>query len=123
MSRSRVFVEIDVDGNPIRIFRARKHAFALTPERVAEWPRVEATARIRHQIWLRTGGRCEYCSGKITENEYPKMEMHEEVPRSQGGQISMENSVGICQKCHRTDPRAHLARRLHFGEVTGEENV
>jgi hypothetical protein len=133
VSKARVMVEVDGGGCPIRIFRAAKQAFALPPERVKEYPRAEAVARIRHAIFVRCGGRCEYgCGRAIVEDKYQPgarwpniMEMHEEIPRGsvhKVGEISLQNSYAVCGVCHRKDARGHLNRRLHWGETRGEEN-
>ena len=118
MSRSRCMVEIDEAGQVLRIFRHAKRAMELPPEKVRELPRSEAVSQIRHAIWLRSHGNCEYCGRMVTENGWTAGEMHEEVPRSKMGEISLENSKFICRKCHREDERGHASRRLHFGETS-----
>jgi 5-methylcytosine-specific restriction endonuclease McrA len=118
VSRWRVIVEIGDDGQPVRIFRAAKHAFAFPPEKIREWPRKDAVSSIRHQIFVRCAGKCEYCGNPVTENgPWHKGEMHERKPRGKGGEISLDNSVFLCHTCHSSHPLAHGNRRLHFGET------
>jgi hypothetical protein len=122
MSRSRVFVEIDVDGNPIRIFKNSRNAYALPDEKRRELPRAYAIGLIRHAIFIRSAGKCEYGCGRTFPENGPlkiRMHMHEEKPKSAGGEVSLDNGRGVCYYCHFGDARGHLARRLHFGEVTG----
>lgn len=120
MSRNRVMVEIGAAGNVIRIFRFPKRALSYPPEKVKELPRGEATGLIRHQIWIRTGGQCEYgCGRSFTKHgdRFTRMHMHEKQARGKGidpGEISLENSIGTCWICH--DKVGHQDRQLHFGE-------
>jgi hypothetical protein len=115
-------VEINpTTGEFLRIFKSPKAAFALEPERVVEWPRAEAIARIRHAIFVRSGGKCEYGCGRSFPEDGPlkvRMHMHEEIPKGNGGEVSLQNGRGICYYCHFGDDRAHGNRKLHFGETT-----
>ncbi len=43
------------------------------------------------------GGKCEEC-GK--PSDFRGLHPHEKVFRSQGGKLSLENSVMLCGKCH-----------------------
>lgn len=97
MARNRVFVELK-DGVPVRILKKPRYSDVD----VKEWPRSDAISAIRHQIFVRTNGQCEYCGETILENGslYKRMHMHETKLRSLGGDISVENSVGICYNCH-----------------------
>lgn len=118
MSKTRVMVEINPEnGQVLRIFRRDKSAFALDPEHVREMPRSVAVGIIRHTIFERSKGRCEYCGRSVSENSWPnKGEMHEQVPKSRGGEVSTFNGVFLCRFCHTNDEKAHGNRRLHFGE-------
>jgi HNH endonuclease len=118
MARTRVMVEISPEtGLPVRIFKYPGAALFHPPEVVREMPKKEAVASIRHQVFVRSAGRCEYgCGQEVTEHGYPRGEMHEEIPRSKGGEISLDNSKFVCPSCHRNDERGHANRRLHFGE-------
>jgi hypothetical protein len=125
MSKTRVMVEISPEtGLPVRIFKYPGAALFYPPEIVREMPKKDAVAGIRHQIFVRSKGRCEYgCGFSVSENCWPnKGEMHEEISRGKGGEISLENSKFICQSCHRNDERGHANRKLHFGESTNARN-
>lgn len=52
---------------------------------------------IRKQIFERQGGLCNDCGKQIT---LAQMHCHERVFRSQGGKMSLENSIGLCADCH-----------------------
>lgn len=101
MAKQLVFVEIDESTQlPIRILKNHVEAHRLPPERVRQMAKKVAVGYIRDQIWDRTkrgmGHYCEYCGGPITYNFH----VHEKVLRSLGGEVSLENSVGICPRCH-----------------------
>ena len=55
------------------------------------------------------------------EPDGTKREMHEEVPRGNGGEISLANSKMICRTCHRTSDRAHGNRRPQWNSKSFEE--
>lgn len=113
MSRGRVMVELGKDGTIQRIFRFTKHAFAVDPQFVKEYSRKDAVAAIRHAVFERSGGYCEACGIEVTEHSgWHKGEMHERVPRGRGGEISLDNSIFVCRKCHE---QAHSSRKPLFG--------
>ena len=93
-----VWVEIGMAGLPIRIFRNRKQVSGF----FREYPRREAIAAIRHQIFVRSAGYCELCAVPVTEQT---MHMHEQKHRGKGGEVSLVNSVGICAICHKHEHR------------------
>lgn len=112
-------VEIDpCTEKVLRIFRADKYAYALEPERIRQLPRAEAVKRIREQVCARANGRCEYGCGRAIN--WDSGEMHEELPKGKGGEVSLANSYFICPTCHREDERGHRSRRLRFGETTND---
>lgn len=113
MSRSRCYVEYK-DGQPFRILKKPRFTDKLD---IREIPRKDAVASIRHQVFERTKGQCEWCGEIITENGWSKMELHEVKFRSQGGEISVENSVGICHDCH-TGRNA-----VHKGPIWSHETI
>jgi hypothetical protein len=87
---------------PVRIFRSSDDAMARYAEIkedvfVQETFYEVAVEQIRHQIWERTQGLCEFCGAIITEKT---MHMHEKQWRGKGGEISLTNSFGVCYKCH-----------------------
>src|SRR5690349_9092836 len=51
----------------------------------------------RLNIWLRDGGRCQYCGRKVTRN---KMQFEHVLPQSQGGKTTWENIVASCHDCN-----------------------
>ena len=75
-------------------------------------PKYDAVKNIRDQIWDRCKGECEWCSKIISKDS---MHMHEKIHRGQGGEISLENSCGICYECH-FGPLGHGNRAPRFGE-------
>ena len=110
--RGRVFVQL-VDGKIIRIFR-RPAAARTTEGDIREYPRKDAVEAIRRQVFEKSGGNCRDCGKIITW----KFHMDEEIPRSEGGEISIFNSVALCAACHilRDDSKHGKTRRLRFGE-------
>lgn len=42
------------------------------------------------------GGKCEYCGRPCDE-----LEPHEKIFRSQGGSLSLDNTLMVCRGCHR----------------------
>ena len=103
-----VWVELNDVGTPVRIFRHRRAAHAFGKEWIAIWPRTEAVAAIRHQLFVRSKGECELCASPVTEKSG---HMHEQVHRGKGGEISLDNSIFICVSCHK---RAHKDRNPHW---------
>ena len=110
--RGRVFVQL-VDGKIIRIFKHPATA-RLADGDIREYPRKDAVEAIRRQVYERSKGQCEDCGALIT---WGTLHLHERVPRSEGGEISLANCAAICYGCHigRSDS-AHGNRRLRFGE-------
>ena len=110
MRHDIVWVEVDSlvsHDQVLRIFRNGKEALA-SHGLLSRWPRRDAVSSIRHQIFLRSKGDCELCGSPITEIT---AHMHEQKHRGKGGEISLENSVIICAKCHRS---AHADREPKF---------
>ena len=54
-------------------------------------------SKIKIQLMKRCNGLCEYC-GKPPD--FRGLHPHEEIFRSQGGKLSLENSKMSCGKCH-----------------------
>lgn len=110
MPRGRCWVEFDEKG-PIRIFRNWRGVLAVGNYKdVREYPRKNAVAAIRQRVYELSGGFCKDCGGIITVNFH----MHEEISRGKGGEISIENSIALCSRCHLEFE--HGNRRLRFGE-------
>lgn len=67
---------------------------------------------IRHEIYVRQDGHCISCNANLTEK---MMHMHEKVFRGKGGEISLENSEGLCYRCHIDNkPFGHGKRKPQF---------
>lgn len=110
--RGRVFVEVDDDG-PIRIFRTPAAA-RLHDGYTEEWPRKDAVAAIRLRVFQRAKGHCEKCNKILT---WAGCHMHERIPRSKGGEISLKNSEALCYSCHLGGSESeHPNRQVRFGK-------
>jgi hypothetical protein len=116
------YVELK-DGQPIRIFRTVKSAMAYSakivthPElknrQVVPMARMDAVRAIRNKIFEMQGHRCLWCGEWLAKDT---AQMHEQQPRGEGGEISLENSIVLCYDCHQgRKDSAHGNRRLHFG--------
>jgi hypothetical protein len=108
-----------VNGSVIRIFRGSHSGDwkrALAAGTLFTCPKFDAVGLIRKQIWQRCGGACEWCGKRITETGllWKRGHMHEQIPKGNGGEISLDNSVMICYTCHFEDDRAHGQRRPQF---------
>lgn len=95
--RNRVFVEIDEAGNVTRIIKSKGGACFVPPERLRELPRIEAVENLRQQVFKRADNCCDKC-GKVLS--WGTLQMHERVPKSQGGEQSLENCWALCYDCH-----------------------
>lgn len=104
----RVYVELK-DGVPIRIL---KRVDYNSPHPIAEVSRKYAVGEIRRQVFERAAGHCERCDARITEQTG---HMHEKLERGRGGEISVENSVALCPKCHLGKTGVHANHYPQFG--------
>lgn len=126
MPVSKVYCSVDQLGNPTRIFKHTKDAIAynLSGGDIAQWPKSEATKSIREQIFIRSGGFCEFGCGRQLDRTTG--EMHEQHPRGKlidgsYGEVSLANSVFICRPCHTSgDNAAHKAERWHTAKIGAE---
>jgi 5-methylcytosine-specific restriction endonuclease McrA len=58
---------------------------------------IQEEVEIRKQLWDRCGGKCEECGG----DGYPfGIHPHEKIFKSQGGRMSLTNSIMLCNTCH-----------------------
>lgn len=115
-SMKLVWAEIDCcSGLAIRIFKNRKLMILAMPYMedgcTKEMPRAEATAHIRQQLFSIQSGHCAGCNDIIF---WDTMHMHEQLHRGQfqkrdvenhleietSGEISLANSIALCQQCH-----------------------
>ena len=121
MANRRVWVEADESGRPSRIL---KHVrFGQNLDNIREMPRYDAEGAIRHQVYERCGGKCEWCGRRIPESGPLRVRMHrhEVIPKGNGGEVSMANCVGICYDCHING--AHANRRPQFSKGKTFEEV
>src|SRR4029077_5373772 len=95
---------------PIRIFKSRLHSAGYHVGSVTQMDRSHAVSVIRHLVFMRSQGFCEGCAIPVTELTG---HMHEQKHRGKGGEISMDNSVFICAKCHQTE---HKDRNPRFSK-------
>jgi 5-methylcytosine-specific restriction endonuclease McrA len=106
MGKQSVYVLLGDSGGILKIFRASHEAYALSvehPEKVGYVARKVAVEAIRDAVFHREMGEygimhCQDCGRIINEGTG---HMHEVVLRSLGGEISVDNSIAICSKCHR----------------------
>jgi 5-methylcytosine-specific restriction endonuclease McrA len=114
--RGRAWVEINPENKIIRIFKNRQRAVtseAFEDDRVREYSRKDAIGEIRKAVFERSKGICEFCGNYLTEQTG---DLHEQLARGLGGEISLENSVFICRGCHKAQ---HPEKQLRFGETSG----
>jgi len=90
----------------------------LDPATVIQVAKSVAVGTIRDQVFKRAGYICEFCGANLT---ITGGHMHEKNPRGKGGEISMDNSVAICYKCHlgRADSE-HGNRRFQTSKLVVE---
>jgi hypothetical protein len=96
----------------IRIFKSRNAAFHLVSKgkafTAAEVTYEYAVKCIRFELFIRSNGHCETCGAVVTHNSG---HMHEQQWRGKGGEISLENSLFICARCHQHE---HKGRAPQF---------
>ena len=122
-ARNTAWIE-RIDGKIVRIFRSthgEDWSRAMESETLETCPKKDAVGAIRKQIGERCAGKCEWCGKRITETGplWQRMHMHEQVPKGSGGEVSLANSVGICQKCH-FGPQGHADRSPKFSKTFEE---
>lgn len=110
---TKVFVETDGNSNPIRIFKNNRAALesGVPDLLISIRERRDAVGYIRHQIFVRQRGICYRCPNQFTEAQ---MHLHEKVHRGRGGEISLDNSVGLCFTCHLKPGGVHPEKQLNF---------
>ena len=67
---------------------------------------IEEEQEIRWDLIIRANGRCENC-GELPD--FRGLSPHEKVFRSQGGVMSIENTVMLCGRCH---SKAHRIKEV-----------
>jgi hypothetical protein len=109
---SKVWVQLGDNGEAVRIFKNQKEMFFSCPvDREACMERSVATGQIRAAIWARQNGICIRCPNLLTSGG---MHMHEKAHRGRGGDISLENSEGLCYQCHLGELGVHPEKQLMF---------
>jgi hypothetical protein len=108
------WVELSILGYATRIFKNEKQA--LTAEGLVNPPPIEipyhlAIKQIRQQVWNRQNGLCLRCPNLIT---WAGFHLHEKIHRGQGGEVSLDNSYGLCASCHIGLRGAHKNRFPQF---------
>lgn len=114
----KVWVESNAQGLPIRIFTSKSVMFPLVTSisrgggYTFQMERKAAISGIRAQVFVRCQDHCELCGAFVTENGPDhKGDLHERVWRGDGGEISLENSIFVCRRCHN---KAHSGRSPQF---------
>ena len=84
-------------------------------------PKAEAVGSIRRQVFERARNpltglvECENC-GRIITWEFG--EMHERVPKGNGGEVSLGNCEALCRECHTgSQDSAHGNRRWQTAKL------
>jgi len=103
-ARNAAWIE-RIDGKIVRIFRSTHGddwKRAMEARTLETCPKKDAVGAIRGQIWKRCHGRCEWCGKTVTESGplWKRGHMHEQVPKGNGGAVSLDNSVMLCENCH-----------------------
>lgn len=99
------WVDVDAHGNPVEIFDSMKLAIHGLRENheMRLMDESEAKSSIRRAIYHRQKGRCLDCGKILTEKQ---IHMHERLARGKfdenglSGNISLDNSVGLCFNSH-----------------------
>jgi hypothetical protein len=102
MGKQTIFVEIDPETElPIRILKHWAHASQLDQDVVRSMARSVAVGYIRNQVIARAIRNknilCEFCGNIITPGTG---HMHEKIAKGDGGEVSLDNCVFICPRCH-----------------------
>ena len=115
-----VRVQLGEEGQPVRIFRDK--SWRLLPEDEVAWiSKEEAVTEIRRQVFEKTKDdngyyHCHDC-GKPTN--WLSGEMHEVVPKGKGGEVSVDNSICLCNNCHTGAKNSrHGDRRWQTSKLT-----
>lgn|SRR5208282_164234 len=110
--RKPVWCLTDSEG-VVAIFKNKKRAAQSGApwESIIELSYAFAVGQVRDYVFARSEGHCEKCGDEIVKERGMRrsMHMHEKLHRGQfdengwSGQISRENSVGLCRSCHLGD--------------------
>lgn len=105
-----VYVECDEISYPIRIFKTRKD-WLLFDGKAAICEKSIAVKAIRDAVIKRDNGECKRCGERVGNNGH----LDERVPRSKGGEISIDNSWLLCADCHILRPESQHGDRRWGG--------
>ncbi len=115
------WVSVDLLGQPQEVFDSQALAIEALLDnlglRLVQMPRAEAVGSVRREIFVRQKARCIACDEVFTEEQ---MHMHEKHSRGtfvkgRSGNISLDNSEGLCFSCHLGPNGEHGDRRPKFG--------
>ena len=121
----QVHVQIGDNGLPIRIFRDKSWR-DLPEDQVRKMDKNKAVAAIRVQVFDKACSddddfvvprycECERCGRGIT---WQTMEMHETIPKGEGGEVAISNCEALCHACHTGDlDSAHGNRRFQSAKI------
>lgn len=121
-----VRVELGDHGLPIRIFRKDKKWLQCPTDKLHKMRKADAVSIIRLMVFCRAGGlvsngetlvwgECEECGQPIA---WENFEMHEKIFKGRGGEVSLENCLGLCHDCHQGSPTSkHGDRRWQSAKV------
>lgn len=73
---------------------------------------------IKDAIWERTGGLCDFCGRTVAAKR--QMQVHHRKLRSQGGDWSLDNLMGLHQWCHNIGPDSihqNVTRSYELGHL------
>lgn len=90
---------------PVEIFDNHKAAIA-SGQTICECDYASAVGIIRQAVFVRDDFQCTHCGAHLTWEKDNKGEMHEQLWRGRGGNISLVNSRLLCNTCHQNDPVA-----------------
>ena len=120
MKNKYVWVEIDpIEELPIRILGGFSDTLELEATSVKYMLRSAAVGYIRLQVIARAIRdkliRCEFCGAVVTPQTG---EMHEVVPKGDGGEVSLDNCRFICNECHTgAKDSEHGERRFQSSKI------
>ncbi len=119
MAKQMVFVEIDPETElPIRILKHWAHASQLDPAVVRQMAKAVAVNYIRLQVIARAIRNknilCAFCGNIITPGTG---HMHEVKAKGDGGEVSLDNCVFICPRCHIGSDGEHGDRRFQSSKL------
>lgn len=139
--RVRQIRDLGWDYTTKKISGTNEHLYVLTGPRGAA-PDKGVTEKLRAAVLHEAHGQCQMCGLNITQDGV-KLQVDHRIPRSWGGQSTLENLWAICEKCNRgkkaffenfndgemkdilshnsTYERISRTLKLHFGEPVASD--